>query len=518
MTSAVAQSRNARLDHALVAALLATLVLLVVKCAWVCDDAYISFRVVENALAGYGLRWNIDERVQAYTHPAWLGLMLAARAISGEVYLTSIALGAATTLAAAVLLVGRVARDAYAAAFALCIWCGSKAFIDFSTSGLENPLLHVALLGALLAVAEERPPLVIGLWTSVAALTRLDSLALLAPLVLLGLGELQPRRLATFALGLAPLAAWELFSLVYYGALTPNTAIAKLNTGLDGFELAAQGLRYLADSLSRDPLTLAAIVAGAALSVASRARLGYAIALGLALHLAYVVKIGGDFMSGRFLTAPLCVATFALAHLPCPPRALGLGAFAALLLAVATPSSPLRAPLDYAQGKLPPAHIGPDGIADERAYWYSAAGLFAPTRAMEPPPYRHVSRGHGPGLKMRDTRDAKAVEGIGYIGYWAGPKPHLIDPMGLSDGFLARLPIVVDGRVVRPDKNRFGEREWRVGHYYRDVPPAYLAALRGEAAQFDNAELERLHTDVQLITRGELFDSERWAAIARRLR
>jgi len=518
MTSAVAQGRNARLDQALIAALLATLVLLTVKCAWVCDDAYISLRVVENALAGHGLRWNIDERVQAYTHPAWLALLLAARSISGEVYFTSIALGAATTLAAAVLLVGRAARNAHAAAFGLCIWCGSKAFIDFSTSGLENPLLHVALLGTLLAVAEQRPALVIGLWTSLAALTRLDSLALLAPLVLLGLGELRPRRLAAFALGLAPLAAWELFSLVYYGALTPNTAIAKLNTGIDSYELAAQGLRYLADSLSRDPLTFAAIVAGAALGVASRARLGYAIALGLALHLAYVLKIGGDFMSGRFLTAPLCVATFALTHLPSSPRALGLGVFAALLLAAATPSSPLRAPLDYAQNKPPPAHIDADGIADERAYWYSAAGLFAPTRAVEPPPYRHVSRGHGPGLKLRDTTQVESIEGIGYLGYWAGPKPHLIDPMGLSDGFLARLPIVVDGHIVRPDKNRFGEREWRVGHYYRDVPPAYSAALRGEPAHFDDEALERLHHDVRLITRGELFDAERWRAIVRRLR
>lgn len=38
---------------------------LVVWRAWVCDDAYISFRVVDNALHGYGLRWNVDERLRA---------------------------------------------------------------------------------------------------------------------------------------------------------------------------------------------------------------------------------------------------------------------------------------------------------------------------------------------------------------------------------------------------------------------------------------------------------------------
>ena len=33
-------------------------------------------------------------------------------------------------------------------------------------------------------------------------------------------------------LGFIPLIAWELFSLIYYGFLLPNTAYAKLNTGL----------------------------------------------------------------------------------------------------------------------------------------------------------------------------------------------------------------------------------------------------------------------------------------------
>ena len=39
------------------------------------------------------------------------------------------------------------------------------------------------------------------------------------------------------ALGLSPLIAWELFSLFYYGFLFPNTAFAKLNTGLPRNEL-----------------------------------------------------------------------------------------------------------------------------------------------------------------------------------------------------------------------------------------------------------------------------------------
>ena len=37
--------------------------------AWICDDAYITFRTVDNFINGYGLTWNPGERVQAYTHP-----------------------------------------------------------------------------------------------------------------------------------------------------------------------------------------------------------------------------------------------------------------------------------------------------------------------------------------------------------------------------------------------------------------------------------------------------------------
>ena len=34
--------------------------------AWVADDAFITGRVIENLVAGHGLRWNTDERVQVF--------------------------------------------------------------------------------------------------------------------------------------------------------------------------------------------------------------------------------------------------------------------------------------------------------------------------------------------------------------------------------------------------------------------------------------------------------------------
>jgi DNA-binding MarR family transcriptional regulator len=57
---------------ALIAALALLFAAVVVRTAWVADDAFITFRTVHNALDGYGLRWNPAERVQTYTHPLWM--------------------------------------------------------------------------------------------------------------------------------------------------------------------------------------------------------------------------------------------------------------------------------------------------------------------------------------------------------------------------------------------------------------------------------------------------------------
>ena len=50
-------------------------VVILIRSAWICDDAYITLRTVDNLYNGYGLTWNAGQRVQAYTHPLWLGVV-----------------------------------------------------------------------------------------------------------------------------------------------------------------------------------------------------------------------------------------------------------------------------------------------------------------------------------------------------------------------------------------------------------------------------------------------------------
>jgi len=218
-------------------ALLVLFALAVIGTAWVCDDAYITFRVVDNFGEGYGLRWNVDERVQVYTHPLWMFLLSAVASYSGEEFYTSLALSMIFSITAVALLLFGVARDTPAALVAGTALVLSKAFVDFSTSGLENPLTHLLLAAAALLAARAEPRLPallpLALIASSAALNRPDTLLLYLPLVALVWWR-EPRLagLGWLALGFLPLLAWEAFALLYYGFPFPNTAYAKLQTGV----------------------------------------------------------------------------------------------------------------------------------------------------------------------------------------------------------------------------------------------------------------------------------------------
>jgi hypothetical protein len=57
---------------------------------WACEDAYISFRYVENLLDGHGLVYNIGERVEGFTHPLWLLLITPPTALGIPVRLSAL--------------------------------------------------------------------------------------------------------------------------------------------------------------------------------------------------------------------------------------------------------------------------------------------------------------------------------------------------------------------------------------------------------------------------------------------
>ena len=122
-------------------------------------------------------------------------------------------------------------------------------------------------------------------------------------LILLKAKKEKLQHVRAIAVGLMPVISWLILSLWYYGFPFPNSAYAKLGHEISVMELMAQGKLYFLDSISQDPITLGTIVLGLALSIRG-SPIAKAISSGIVLYLLYVLLIGGDSISGRFLPPP----------------------------------------------------------------------------------------------------------------------------------------------------------------------------------------------------------------------
>ena len=106
----------------------------------------------------------------------------------------------------------------------------SKAFVDFSTSGLENPATHLfAVCFAAYYLRVEKPlsdrsRFLLSLIAGLAMFNRMDTLLFYLP-VLIALFLNQPTRqtFRSILAGLSPFIIWEMFSIIYYGFPIPRS-------------------------------------------------------------------------------------------------------------------------------------------------------------------------------------------------------------------------------------------------------------------------------------------------------
>lgn len=481
--------------------LLAFAVLLVLT-AWINDDAYITFRTVDNFLNGYGLTWNVEERVQAYTHPLWMMLVTACVSMTSEYYVTVLALSFAIALATVAFVVFRLSRTTAAALGVGASLCLSKAFVEYSTSGLENPLTHLLIvLFALTWASEDQRPravLVLAATAGLCVLTRMDTALLFAPALAWTLVQRHDARtLAVLALGFAPMIAWEAFSIAYYGFPFPNTAYAKLATGIADEDLARQGLQYLTNALEMDPLTVAVIACGVILPPMIDARRHLPIALGIVLYLAYVLRVGGDFMMGRFLAAPFCAAVASLAQLDWKPLYSSLAVAGALVLSFVPMRPILLSGPGY--GRVQDTSNIARNVGDQRWMYFEATGLLnAPKNGWEP---SHPWVTLGRELSQRG-RLVVVYPATGFKSFYAGPQVVMIDSNALSDPLLARLPA---------DE----KKEFVIAHFLRSLPDGYEDSMRADHNHIRDPDLAAYYDELRRVTRGPLWTRERWQSIWR---
>ena len=479
---------------------------LFINTAWVAEDAFITFRSVDQLLAGNGPVWNLGERVQVYTHPLWYALLSLGTALGMESYWLALLLSYGlllTVLGLLFQLARRLATPPLLLGAALLLLSLSRAFIDYSSSGLENPLQHVLLLAYLLVYLSARPRAQRFFWTTfiygLLFLTRPDAIILLTPasayLWFQLLKSRQPWLKLTLG-ALLPVIGWEIFSLLYYGSPVPNTALAKVNIDYPPAIMRAIAVNYLSSNFQLDPLTLGTIAIAGVLGLLGGwyrcQRLPALLALGLLLQLAYFFRIGGDYMLGRFLSAPLLLAVAVLllsAPASLKPNLGRRAPYGLLLLPLLFLSPSYRPGLNYHNQQF----LGV--LSDERGYFYQQLGLL-------PVMLKHQGR-LDTGLEPWGPNPSKHMVlcMVGVRGWLLPLDRQLIDPFALTEPFLARLP---------------ARSRARVGHFIRAFPPGFLLARAGVEDNWISPELAELYADVHRVTHGPaLLSGERLAAIWR---
>jgi arabinofuranosyltransferase len=473
-----------------------------VRTAWIGDDALISLRTVLNVTHGFGLTFNIAERVQTFTHPLWLFLITGAYVVLGNVYYATFALSFAASLAVFWLIV-RGAASAAQAWLAAGLLLFSRAFVDYSTSGLENPLSHLLVAVALAVFVSPRregPRLTtLALLASLLYLTRPDDALIVLPmLVAAAWTTRRPAAIVrAMAIGALPAMAWTVFSIIYYGFPFPNTAYAKLATGIPFDEQVRQGWLYLVDAADRDPLTMVTIGAAMIMAVVARSRAALLAAAGLALHLAYIVWIGGDFMGGRFLSVPFVAAVVALTRLdalaPGRPGLPWLPAYVALgAAAVASAQWPLAS-----DSRVGGVEARRTGIVDERAVYFPTWSIVRADRRTFISPDWPVNDGVARTPYVLDTCGLMGASGLDW-----GPYAHLLDECALADPLLARLPAIWNDA-------------WRPGHFRRMVPHGYRESLRSGKNELADRSLAEYYDQLRAVTRGPIWSADRLRTIGR---
>ena len=484
--------------------------IILIRNAWLGDDAYIGFRTVYNFTHSFGLTFNINERVQSFTNPLWIMIMSFLYLFTGEVYFTCIILSIILTLFSLYYLAVKLSDSYLTTILIFVLACASKAFIDYSTSGLENPLgyLFIVLFATVYfkEIQIKKKLFLLFFIASLAAVNRLDNLLLYVVPLIVQLKYISKNNILIILAGILPLIIWEAFSLLYFGFLFPNTFYTKLYTGLPTSEYISQGIKYLKNSFQLDAITLCVILLSIILtffiSVKNNKYKVIPFALSVLIYLFYTVKVGGDFMSGRFLTYIFLISIIIFTQIEI--NKIGKIIFICLIgvFTIVSPYSPIKSNKDYRKNELTFSKIVThNGVADERAWYFPRTGLLHLNKDL----YALTVERNLDTVQVHNDNTLKYVEieeVLGFLSYEVGPYYYIFHHLGLTDPLIARLP-----------RDEDAADGWRIGHIDRKIPEGYLETLKTGSNKIKDKNLNIFYDKLSILTKGKIFSSQRFKTI-----
>lgn len=481
------------------------------RSSWICDDAFITLRTVDNWVNGYGLTWNISERVQTFTHPLWMLMLSPIYFFLRNGYFTVVLLSLAVSSTTFYVFQRYFESDLWGLIFGTLGLLFSRSFLDFSTSGLENPLSHLILLVFVILFLkdwEEGSPktlLTLSFLAGLGMTNRMDLALIFFPALFYIYFKYHRslRGIGLVALGLLPFIIWAIFSLIYYGFIFPNTFYAKLNLGISHFVLVRQGIMYYLNSIAWDPITLVVIGATLVLTFTKTDWKKISLGIGVAAYLIYIVYIGGDYMSGRFFSVlylvTLILLTVEIKDYPFAQK-IAISVFL-LCLGLLSPHptisyfSNILTSQVISEGNSGVSNDDWSGIADERLYYDARTSLFVMDRNMDMPNMSYIPWADG-GAQCRESCPNVVVRNtVGLFGYFAGPRVHILDALAIGDPLLARLPV--------------RKQDWRIGHFRRSLINGYFETLDTGENVIENQYLAEYYDKLKLVISGPIWSFER---------
>jgi len=469
--------------------LLGLYLLSIINSAWLSDDSFISLTQIVNFHNGDGLVYNFNERVQAFTHPSWFFLISFVTYITGDYYYTIIFISILLSISAVSIIIyyAHLQKNILAGIIGITLLLFSKAFIDYTTSGLENPLsyfLFVVIIYILLMNREISKSLLIITYITMVLLflNRMDYALILFPIVIYMIMLYKSKNITPILIASLITSIWFIFSIFYFGHFFPNTYYAKLGAGYPISEFIKRGINYYYVQYNNDPITLVTIFTGIFLGLMQKGVIR-ATSIGLILYLLYFFKSGGDFMQGRFFAVPVIIAVFSIVTYLSQIKLLTYHLFIILIILFLSLNytSPLFVDNKYNN------NIFILGVADERGFYFQRYGLIAPNRKW-------------PKITLLSKNKPEKVEvvcgGLGAFGLSNRDKIHYIDNCALTDPLLSQLPAIKD-----PD--------WRTGHQYRNIPTNYREAILDKNIHLQDKALDSLYQDIRIVTQGDLFSKDR---------
>lgn len=491
--------------------------------AWAVDDIYITFRTVYNFTHGYGLTWNVCERVMAYTHPLWMFLMSAlSYAIPNYFFLAVIPSFLLSMLAFAIGVKAIRQQDALKKPFFLLVLLlASKAFMDYTSSGLENPLSYffAALFLAKFLGPKKTQDLTSGelfylfFLGCLAFLNRYDTLLLYLPalawLFFLNWKTKKKEMLKIAGLAFIPAAAWILFAFFYYGFPVPNTAYAKLiDSGLPVVKRLIVGSTYLFYGFPWDSFSYLLLTACFVQAFRRRCQKIFLVLIGVLLYVFYFMTsaVVSSHMIGRFFSVPLFIAALILV-LTSSRRTLNLFSVVAIAYLTFWQGSSLYFGTVFSEPVTRKSHF----FIDTKFYAHlESCSLVSYIIQTDCSP-REQPLGNNlwfkDGQTFRESADRVSIGGpnncdaMGYFGFEAGPEKFVIDHLGLTDPLLSKIP--VDGHL------------WWPGHFMRRLPEGYFESVAKDENLVKDQDLHLYYEKIRLVTRGKLWNGERLKEIVK---